>query len=74
MTGSSPKGFAVFAVIFALRFWLLLVISLGGCVALGITFANETERTDHGENLLPANRLIISNLQSKPPRESIGRE
>jgi hypothetical protein len=35
-------GFAVFAAIFAFTFLLLLVISLGVFVALGISFANET--------------------------------
>jgi uncharacterized BrkB/YihY/UPF0761 family membrane protein len=35
-------GFAVFAVIFAFTFLLLLVVSLGVFVALGISFANET--------------------------------
>ena len=35
-------GFAVFAAIFAFTFLLLLVVSLGVFVALGISFANET--------------------------------
>lgn len=35
-------GFAIFAVIFALTILLLLVVSLGVFVALGISFANET--------------------------------
>jgi len=35
-------GFGVFAAIFAFTFLLLLVVSLGVFVALGISFANET--------------------------------
>jgi hypothetical protein len=35
-------GFAVFVVIFGLTILLLLVVSLGVFVALGISFANET--------------------------------
>lgn len=35
-------GFAVFAAIFAFTFLLLLVVSLGVFVALGISFADET--------------------------------
>ncbi len=35
-------GFAVFATIFGFTFLLLLVVSLGVFVSLGITFANET--------------------------------
>ena len=35
-------GFAVFAVIFAFAFLLLMVVSLGVFVALGISLANET--------------------------------
>ncbi|HEY8203145.1 MAG TPA: hypothetical protein VIF81_00315 [Pyrinomonadaceae bacterium] len=35
-------GFAVFAALFALTFLLLMLVSLGVFVALGISFANET--------------------------------
>ncbi|MGH9971916.1 MAG: hypothetical protein ACREBG_29560 [Pyrinomonadaceae bacterium] len=35
-------GFAVFAAVFAFTILLLLVISFGVFVALGISFANET--------------------------------
>jgi len=35
-------GFAIFAVVFALTILLLLVVSLGVFLALGISFANET--------------------------------
>ena len=43
-------------------------------LALGIIFANEQRGRTYGEELLLANRPIISNLQSKLRRESICRE
>ena len=38
-------GFVAFASIFAFTFLLLMVVSMGVFVALGITFANETGRS-----------------------------
>jgi len=46
-------GFAFFAVIFAFTFLLLMLVSLGVFVALGITFANETgDNTQAGIGIL----------------------
>jgi len=46
-------GFAIFAAIFAFTFLLLMLVSLGVFVALGISFANETgDRNQAGFGIL----------------------
>ena len=53
-------GFAVFAVIFLFTFLLLLVVTSGVFVALGITFANETgDSKQAGIGILGAVLTII---------------